>query len=335
MERVPAYRALFAKHPELSGRQRQLEQRFGSVGDALGWNSQPIGQAFDRWIGAGHGSSSFHVADRQGGTEPMSFGTLLPRDMRWPPMGVYDPDYRQPRADFVKPALLSIDGTFYSVYGDCQVAEHIPVKTETGEKQLGAMCYAGNLLYAASEELPPAMQSCGVYRDRMIWVGDLEGHVVLYLAKERKYVRKVVTVAGAERLLIPRRNDTGSVFTFDARRKVFREHLVESPDSDPVVRRGRRELPGDVRQILFCDERSVVVCSEKEILVRDAPDADLRRQAVDIRPDEMIVEGVYLPQKREICLLIGRKVVPDNFNVLEVRKSWQDMRPIWLELEKR
>ena len=194
MERVPAYRALFAKHPELSGRQRQLEQRFGSVGDALGWDSQPIGQAFDRWIGAGHGSSSFHVADRQGGPEPMSFGTLLPREMRWPPMGVHDPDYRQPRADFVKPALLSIGDTFFSVYGDCQVAEHIPVKTETGEKQLGAMCYAGNLLYAVSEELPPAMQSCGVYGNRMIWVGDLEGHVVLYLAKERKYVRKVVTV---------------------------------------------------------------------------------------------------------------------------------------------
>lgn len=249
-------------------------------------------------------------------------------------MGIFDPDYRQPQADFVKPFLLCIGDTFYSVYGDCQVAEHIPVKTESGKRQLGAMCYAGNLLYAVSKELPPAMQSCGIYQERMVWVGDMEGHVVLYLAEERRYIRKVVTVPGVERLLIPRRNETGSLFAFDERAKLFREHLVESPDSDPATKPGQRELPQDLIQILFCDSRSVVACSAREILVQAVPDAHVRRQTVDMGEDETIIEGVYVPQKKTVGLLIGRRVVPSKFNVLEVQKSWEEMRPVWIDLEE-
>ncbi len=139
---------------------------------------------------------------------------------------------------------------------------------------------------------------------------------------------------GVERLLIPRRNETGSLFAFDERAKLFREHLVESPDSDPATKPGRRELPQDLIQILFCDSRNVVACSAREILVQAAPDAHVRRQTVDMGEDETIIEGVYVPQKKTVGLLIGRRVVPSKLNVLEVQKSWEEMRPVWIDLEK-
>ncbi|MDX9979831.1 MAG: hypothetical protein RBU25_07250 [Lentisphaeria bacterium] len=334
MEEIPEYAELFAKHPELHLRQKAFDSCVAYDPDTYRGCPSPIDQVFDRWIGGWYGWEFYHATNRAGETEEMPFGTLLPLLKREPPMGIFDPDYRQPQADFVKPFLLCIGDTFYSVYGDCQVAEHIPVKTESGQRQLGAMCYAGNLLYAVSRELPPATQSCGIYQDRMVWVGDMEGYVVLYLAEERRYIRRVVIVPGVARLLIPRRNETGSLFAFDEDAKLFKEHLVESPESNPTTKPGQRELPQDLKQILFCDSRNVVACSAREILVQTAPNARVRRQAVDMREDETIVEGVYVPQKRTVGLLIGRRVDPSRFNVLEVQKSWEEMRPVWIDLEQ-
>ena len=86
--------------------------------------------------------------------------------------------------------------------------------------------------------------------------------------------------------------------------------------------------------MLHCDARSVVACSEKAIVEQSSPGGRARRRAVKMAAGEVIVEGVYLPSERTVCVLIGRKVVPNNFNVLEVRKAWQEMRPVWVDLEK-
>jgi len=166
----------------------------------------------------------------------------------------------------------------------------------------------------------------------MVWVADQEGHMVIYLTETKEYVRKVVEVAGAESLLVPRYNETASVFVRLPEQTVFREYMVDSPETEPVVRAGARELPGDTRQVLFCDADTVVAVTERD-LVQLSSSGKAAKRAIDIKDSERIIEGVYAPKTQTACALVGPKVKPTSNNVRKVREAWEEMRPVWIDVK--
>ena len=328
LEGVPYYAETFRRYPDLVKRQRQLDGPDPQRAFDGFTGATPLYQMFDQWLGARPPDVDYFEIDMDARKAKSRLGVLSLHPYSEPPMGVMRP-YKQPRADLAKPVLLCIDGRYYSIYGDCQVAQHVHVKGFPDN--LAALRYAGNPIYACSEELPPVLQSCGVDKEGVIWVADMEGHIAFFSTGASEFVRKWAVVEGARRVLIPRNNQSQSVFALDAEKGVFQEYHVEGGGkvNAPAA---PRVLPSETKHILHCDADQVVFLTADRALtwVRNADD---RKQSISLKlgKEETVWEGIYLAKTNQACLLVGP--VPQalgknaEYGVLEeTRKSWDQMR---------
>jgi hypothetical protein len=330
LEASPEIAKTLRKFPDLTERQRQIDDsdsglvdRFRSVSPAI-----PLYQMFDRWIEKAYYADFFEI-NADGKEAKSRLGVLTQRSYSEPPRGTLQPDYKQPQADLVRPVLFCIGGQFFSVFGDCQVAGHVPLKDYPDD--LAALRYAGNPLYACSKELPPPLQSCGVDTEGVIWLADLEGHVAFFKSKSSEFVRQCTTIEGASRLLIPRDNQTRSVFAFAAGKKAFLEHQMEvggkaTSPSDAMT------LPTDTQRVLLSDaQRVVFLTADKAVVLARGAGKKEQSVALKIGKDEKVWEALYLPKTNEVAMLVGpapqlSEKLPEYSKLDEARKSWDNLR---------
>ncbi len=321
LETLPEYADTLRKFPELARRQRQLD-------DSAPYQKAPLYQMFECWIEKQY-DKDYYEMNAEGEVDKSRLGTLTLEPHGMPPMGVLIPNYKQPEADLVKPVLFCIEGRFYSVYGDCQVAGHVPIKGYPDD--LAALRYAGNSLYACSKELSPPLQSCGVGKDGVIWLADLEGHVAFFRTKSTDFIRSCTAIAGAVRLLIPRDNRTDSVFAFDTEKKVFREYQVAIGEK-VVVTPATLTLPSDAGQVLYSDAEQVVFLAADRVVVQPRKVGEKERAlSLGLGKNEKVWEGLCLPKTKEVAMLVGPALqlsekLPEYSKLSETNKSWDNMR---------
>lgn len=329
MEANPRFAEDLQKYPDLLERQRQLDAadpgffaRFGGV------PVTPLVQMFDRWLGGTAFSRDYYeIADTETPIKSALQILTLPAYIETSFSEMPLP-YRQPDADFTKPMLFFIDGKYYSVFGDCQVAKHVAI--EGFPDNLAALRYAGNPLYARSETLPPALQSVGVDRGGVVWLADIEGHVAFFDTKTREFARRCAQIDGAARLLIPRANLTQSVFAFSDARQSFEEFGVE-PGEKIAIPANRRTLAAGTIQVLYSGlDRLVSLTADKAVWQAEGEE---RTVALPIKQGEKVWEALYLPATDEVCLLVGLFPKPlseihELARLDECRKSWDSMRVI-------
>jgi len=356
-EEHPLYAELFEKYPLLTKRQREVDQDKSLVSMGRGLrHANPLYQMRDRWIRARRGGD-FHEMDMDGriirrsrissllemhlygknridiramiSAEWQSFTERVKQkvseldDLEMSIPAFEPPIYKHPSADFRHAQLFYINGSFYSVYGDTQVAKHVSI--EGHPDHLGARRYAENLLYAYSEELPPALQSCGVDGHAFIWLADIEGHMVFFDTKSKEFIQEVVVFEDATSILIPENNLSFSVFVFKEDNDIFQEYHIEV-GADPVVEKGNRSISPNVQMVLYSDgDKIVYVTSEEAVIItEDSPDG--RSMCLNLPEKKRIMEGVYLPEFSKVCLLIADKP-QDPDCVFDVREqSWETKR---------
>ena len=333
LERIPEYATIFRKYPNLTQRQRELDTKDPEIAFRFkGAPPTPLYQMFERWLGVGSLGIE-HYELRKGGKPIRSpLGVLFLPPYNLPPSGVVR-SYKQPKADLAKSLLFSIGGDFYSVYGDCQVAKHVPVKEMPDS--LAALRYAGNPLYACSEGLPPCLQSCGVDSNGVLWVADGEGHIVLFRTGSSDFLQKCITVGKSQRVLIPRNNQSRSIFAFSSEKTVFQEYSVDAEGTAGIAADGLA-LPAETQYVLFSDASRVVFLTTDKVVVskRDSSDKErMRSVALKLEKTEKVWEGLYLVKEEEIALLVGPtpQVLKDGselFKLEETRKSWDSMKLI-------
>ena len=312
-------------------------------------NNNPLWQLTDQWVrDSTLPYAVYTLHGKQKKPIPNNFGELWHEKLySWPPVGAYEPDYRQPSADLIKAFLFNISGKEFSVYGDTQIAEHVLLPNPKGQK--GARRYAGNPIYAASEELPPGLQTCGVDANGNIWMADIEGHIAFFNTTTKEYTPKTLMIGGTTKLRIPRENASGSVFVFDDKENRYQEHAA-SPGGNAVAK--DRHVPADTVQILFCNAQKIVYVTNAEVVLQARDVKDSRRLAlgiekghpspldddglwmVPVSPNEKVVEGVYVDTIGEVALLIAK--IPRNETYLEdVQDSWKTMRVELLDLNDK
>lgn len=331
LEQRPEYAARFREYPLLAKRQRELEaDREASILFLLD-RQLPIYQIFDQWIGAPEGGLKYYETDARGLTKRLDLGLLriAAAPYRQPTMGIQPPaDYKQPRADLVKPLLFFVNGDYYSVYGDCQLARHVPV--EGAPDRPAAFRYAGNPLYACSQELPPGLQSCGVDNEGHIWLVDFEGHIAFFNTKTLEFGQKCAVIDGVKEVLIPRDNQSRSMFAFSKDAGAFQEFRLDA-DEKVVTPAMRRTLPAAATHVLYCDDEIVVfLTSDTAVLVTRGAE---RSVALGIEKAEKVWEGLFLPTTGDVCLLVAPfpladAHLPEAAKLEETEKSWNNMRLI-------
>lgn len=331
LETDPYCAETLRKYPDLRERQRRLDAANPpfAMGSLLGGPAVPLYQMFDQWLGVSSVYVEYYETNMDGKTVKSPLGRLSLPPYDEPPVGVWKPSYKQPRADLAKPILLYVNGRYYSVYGDCQLAEHVPVKGFP--ENLAAFRYAGNPIYACSEELPAALQSCGVDKDGVIWLADIEGHIAFFRTKTSDFAPAWATIEKAKQVLVPRNNVSQCVFALDDKTGLFQEYHVEvgGKASAPV---NPRALPAEATCVLYCDAARVVFLTADKCTVR-VRNGDDKEQLLSpgLGKDEKVWEGVYLSKTNEVRLLVGPvPQVPGKFpeyaELGETRKSWDHMR---------
>jgi len=250
-------------------------------------------------------------------------------------MGVRPPDdYVQLRADLAKAMLFHIEGAYYSIYGDCQVAKHVLIEGASEPGTLAALRYAGNPLYACSEELPPPLQSCGFDKDGVIWLADGEGHIALFRTKTLDFLQKCVTIGESTRILIPRNNQSQSVFAFDEKKSVFHEHRIDAEGKASAMSNGL-VLPKETEMILFSDDSRVIFLTADSTIVsgRDTDGKKGKTYSVPLKlgKTDKVWEGLYSAREDKIALLVGpipqfSKEKPEWTKLEETGKSWRQLR---------
>ncbi len=230
------------------------------------------------------------------------------------------PDVKQPRADMIKPFLFYAGNRFYSVYGDTQVAEHVTV--DDHPEYLAALRHPGNILYGYSEELPPALQACGMDGNGYLWLADIEGHIAFFNTNTNEYVQEVLRKKDADRVRIARDNRSSSVFISRGYGEQFEEYSVRIGDDlaflAPPMQRAlattgefievpaNRRLPANTEQILYSNRSKVIaVVGDGGLLKLKGG----RRQYLSSGAphDEYIVEGLYNPDTGIASLLVAKK----------------------------
>jgi len=346
LEKISEYAETLRTYPELTERQRGLdttdpgeltERQRGLDTTDPGIHFRfkdtpptPLYQMFDRCLGLGPFSKECYVVDASRKPAKIALGPLLLPPYRFPPTGVARP-YEQPTADLVKPLLFRIDGQYYSVYGDCQVAKHVPV--DGVPEALAAFRYAGNPLYACSQELPPWLQSCGADTGGVIWLADGDGHIAFFRTRSLDFIQRCITVAGSARVLIPRDNRSHSVFALNTDKAVFEEYHVD-PAENIGAPANAVDLPDETQYVLFSDASQVVYLTGDKALacVRHALNKEkCRSVALNIGRTQKVWEGLYLDRKDEVVLLVGdvpqlSKEHPELSKLAQTRKSWDDMQ---------
>ena len=341
LETNQEYAKVFRKFPDLVKRQREIDER-GPAGFRTGrgyrsfWPPLPIYQMYDLWLAWGLSEEYLEIG-ADGKMVKIRLGPLTMRTYNTPPMGVLMRDYKQPEADLVKPVLFCIDDRFYSVYGDCQVAGHVPV--EGYPDDLAALRYAGNPLYACSKELPPPLQSCGVDKEGVIWLADREGHVAFFRTKSLDFVRKCTAIEGVTRLLIPRDNQSRAMFAFNGEKKVFQEYQVEV-GGEPTVPAAPRVLPSDTGHVLYCDaERVVFLTTDSAVIWQGNTDDTKLSTSLKLEKGAVVWDAVYLAKMNQVALLSAPISQPleeigEYGKLEEVERSWDNLKLSVLTLPK-
>jgi hypothetical protein len=330
LEKNPQFAPRLKKFPALTKRQREMDGPPSNRSGRLFSDVRPIYQMYDQFIGGGISlSAELYEVDMNGNKIRSPLGALTVAPYGRPPMGKLTP-YKHPKADLIKPILVYIDGQYYSVYGDTQVAQHVPA--EAYPDSLAALRYAGNPLFACSEELPPALQSCGVGSNGVIWLVDEEGHIAFFSTKTKEFIQEVSTVDGVIRILIPRENLSASLFAFSDAKKVLQEYHVEIGAKPSIATTtNSRSLPAEALQVCYCDREKIVFVTAAAVIVQGAGKEGTRATHVEMTDNEQIIEGVYLPQLNKVCLLLAKKPKNEDYPN-EIGRSWQTMRTIQLSL---
>ncbi len=312
----PFYTEHLSKYPELVSREKELWKSESDRSTHLRryYRPRPFPryQAAPEWIDFGvFRGQEMYKTDLEAG----EMSKIIPRlgalrkgrpYFRRPVSSLTMLDVRQPRADMIKPFLFYAGDRFYSVYGDTQVAEHVPV--EDHPEYLAALRHPGNILYGYSEELPPALQACGMDGDGYLWLADLEGHIAFFNTNTNEFIQKILRKEDADRVRIARDNCSSSVFISKGEDKEFKEYSVRI-SADPAFSTPtglRRRLPANTEQILYSDRNKVIaVFGEGELL--KLKDRELQYLSSGAPHDEYIVEGLYNPDTGVASLLVAEK----------------------------
>ena len=333
--------ALLKKFHYLVQRQKELEEN-GTYDEQFS-RHLPVQQMITDWIVHGYLPEPIKHITIQGKLIDNRLGGLLLYTSKIPPMGIFNPDYRQPSSDLSKAYLFQTDGRFFSIYGDTQLAEHVPLLDYPGRK--GALRYAGNPLYAVSKELPPGLQTCGIDEKGVIWLADVEGHVAFFNINTKEFEPTTVNFHDVLKLKIPRDNFSSSIFVWNNASKMYVEKVL-APDR--TVTSKQRELPADTVQVLHSDSSKVVYVTHEEAVLMSynatesrrvkfstthiqPPERELKNRM--LTPDIKVMEGVYFEKSREVAALIANR--PNNESYLwDVRASWKNMHLITVQFDK-
>lgn len=286
-------------------------------------------QMCDRWLGISPDTALYYEVDMAGKKVKSNIGALALPMYNWPPINVLNVPYKQTKADFIKPKLFSINGQFYSVLGDTQVAHHEPVIA--GSERLASLILAGNPLYYCSDEIPPELQSCGKDLNGYIWLSDSDGHIAFYNTKIQEYVQNIVVVNGARRILIPGDNKLLALFArIDSQKDYLEYHVNYDRVPEVTLATNARVIPADTKQILFCDLEKIVFLTEDAVKVVETG-KDIKIIPIQKASDDAILEGVFVPELSKIYLLLTKKPVSSS-DVFDVRRNWDNGRILQISI---
>ncbi len=249
-------------------------------------------------------------------------------------------------ADAVKPSILNINDTYYSIYGDCSVVIHF--YNTIWKENLIAIAPSDNLLFAVHYlKPPPTLQSCGVDANNVIWLADVEGNMAFFDTKKNIYLSYVARCGKNNKIRIPRRNQSSSIFVFDNSHYV--ECFVPSPDSvnisslkkindiptlEITPNQQGISLPADTFQVLCSDTEKIVYITGKQAVINHRSNAENIEVNFDLKKNEIPVEGVFDETQQKVYLLARHKAKDEN-DVFQVRKTWDNMRLLTIDLSKK
>jgi hypothetical protein len=226
-------------------------------------------------------------------------------------------------ADTIKPKLFFHGGTYYSVYGDTQLAGHIPV----GDGNLRcAFRYAGNPIYVVTRSFPATLQSAGIDDNGIIWVADRQGNLAFFDTARNEYLSDGLSFSeSAECILIPRKNLSSSLFICEKASGRFVEKTLDLLLLQEGGTTQARHLPPNTSHVLYCSGSRLISIAGAEIVVRDRGEVLTKR--IELKANENILEAVYDEHRSEVLLLIANNTNPAHYPV-ETLRSWISSRLI-------
>ena len=271
--------------------------------------------------------------------------TATTRSYRVRSVGVADMIAFQPY-EVAKPFLFSRDKSYFSIFGDGTVAEHICCEEEMNEGKYKVIAYGRNYLYLHGRKLPPTLHSAGIDLYNRIWLVSDEGWLTFFDTNAKTYLEGPHNQEAMPGTLIPRDNQSLSLFIPSIDRDYYTEMNVVFADK-AIIKSGMAKLPSDVQIVLYSDEHEVVYVTETHELlsagVADGMnDSDNKmmvyrlQRGTDEKPiliftkkmknSKKVYEGVYLPHGNQIFILAGFPPEKGMCPFPNNKPSWKSLR---------